>query len=144
LLTRYSADISTTFLKKFDEPYIFHDARYVMSGMPKCTSFVEVLGITLLTRSCRLEITQTEVPFNDLEKMGNIIEEILLHNVPMQYHPPTSSLISNAAAPSLKRKALGNVSLEANNASALNAADMQISKKRRVVDENDDSIMGDS
>jgi hypothetical protein len=61
-LDRYSANITKKYLMKFEKPYEYTDAR--------------------------IEITRLETPLDDLESLGDLIEDILLHNVPIQYHLP--------------------------------------------------------
>ena len=96
----------------------------------------------------RLEITQLETPVNSLEKIGDVIEDILLHQVPVQYHlpiTPTSITLTPAALTpiisSRKRKVLSGSDITDENhvPSAITDGDERISKFRKV--ENVDTSM---
>src|SRR3954452_25088021 len=63
-LYRYSANVSKKYLMKFENPYLSYNVQ--------------------------LEITQLETPLGDLDGLGKLIEDILLYDVPIQYHLPTT------------------------------------------------------
>lgn len=79
-MIRYSSDITTTYLMKFENPHQFYNAR--------------------------LEITRLDVPVSSLEMLGDLVEDIMSYNVPIQYHPPIVSFPETL--PNRKRKSSAN------------------------------------
>jgi hypothetical protein len=84
----------------------------------------------------RLEITQLETSVNSLEKIGDVIEDILLHQVPVQYHLPITPtpITLTPIKPSRKRKVLSDSDITTENhvPSAITDGDERISKLRKV------------
>jgi hypothetical protein len=65
---------------KFERPHEFHDDR--------------------------LEITRLEVPiYNKLDQIGDVIEDLLRHDIPIQCHPPLASFPEDT--PKRKREVSG-------------------------------------